>query len=413
MVYRQEKSYDGKVQLLDVTSKEFLGDPYRFYEERRKVSPVIHILKNSWSITGYNEMSQVLSNPNVGKDPRAFAQTPEIEMVTKANPILQIINNWMLLKNPPEHKRIRRLVQNAFTPKMINELIPTMKLTMQELITNLKESNRREFDLVSSISYPFPVTIISEMMGIPKSDRNLFRRWSTDFAIALTSDISALPDQLRQRLNQSALDLIGYFEKLIEIKKKDLTNDLISTLINANEGGNSLSIAEILSNCTLLLVAGHETTSSLISNGMNALLNHPDQFDILKSDHSLIPNAIEEFLRYDAPVQLVRRFVLQDVEIDGYHFKSGDYITNILGAAGYDPRVNPDPQSFEITRKEINHLAFAKGIHYCLGANLARIEAKIAFEEILNELPNINLNGTPERNNNWVLRGFTRFPLIF
>jgi cytochrome P450 len=186
-------------------------------------------------------------------------------------------------------------------------------------------------------------------------------------------------------------------------------------LAEASEGDDKLTTEEILSNATLLLVAGHETTTSLLSNGIYPLMQNPDQFDLVKSDDSLIPNLVEEVLRYDAPVQSVGRTAFEDITIEtedqSYTFPKGDHVTVILGAVGRNPSANSAPENFEVTRQEINHLAFSKGIHYCLGAGLARLEAKLAFSSLIEEMPNLKLNGLPKRNPNWLLRGFSTLPL--
>lgn len=404
---------------MNVNSPEFLEDPYHFYKIRREQSPVFKANEYIWSITAFDVMAKVLADPaagrgNIGQKPQPGVQAIDTDVLKQNNPALQILDNWMLFKNPPAHTRLRKLVQKAFTTKMIDQLEPLMRTTMRKLIGNIKANNPvGHFDLVSTIAYPFPVTVICEMIGIPVVDRDRFRAWSQDFTVAVQSDFQHLDSTSRTRLNQSAIKLGKYFEELIPVKKRGREDDLMSGLIDAGAGEKGLTEQEIVANCVFLLFSGHETTTSLITNGINALLQHPAQYERLVSDPSLVVNTVEECLRYDPPIQMVGRYVIDDFTVDNCHFNRGDHIYAFLGAAGRDPLANPWPDKFDINRNHIRHLAFARGAHHCLGSALARLEAKVAFEEILAGIPDLRLAGTGKRRKTWLMRGFDSLVLHY
>jgi len=413
-MYTDKRSYDGKVQLMDVTSDEFLHNPYKFYRERREAGDLIEVMKDSYSVMGYDIAEAILRSRDFGNLNNVMnLNNPEMQEIYNANPVLKIISNWMLFHNPPKHTRLRHLVSKAFTPKMVSELEETMRGLIREQIAGIE--NKNHFNFITEISYPYPVSVISEMLGLPKEDIPKFRRWSQDFAVALAMDVTALPEQHRQQLNQSARELTKYFENILSTKAEQIEEgkliDLLTMMITAKEDGDSLSTEEILANATLLLVAGHETTTNLLGNGLYALISNPDQYKILQDDYSLIPNAVEEFLRFDPPVQSVGRSALTDTEVLGMEFKQGTHFAVSLGGVAHDPNVNPNPEQFDIRRDDPKHLSFSKGIHYCLGAPLARLEAKVAFEEINDLLPDLELKNEPTRRPNWLLRGFSSLPV--
>ena len=404
---------------MDVNSPAFIDNPYRFYRRRREMSPVLRSGPHTWTLTGYGSLAAALAHPaagrgNVGQTPRPDGDTTHLAEVRRHNPALQVLENWMLFQNPPEHTRVRGLVARAFTVKMIEGLEPRIRAVADDLIDRVREgSPDNTFDFVPAISYPFPETVIAEMIGIPPADRHRFRAWTRDFAVAVQSDFHLLAAPIRERLNQSATDLTCYFEDLVGTRALEDHDDLISRLISGGRGEDGLNDAEILANCVFLLFAGHETTTSLISNGLHALLSNREQFDRLRADPAMIPRAVEECLRYDPPVQMVGRYALDDIAVGGHRIQRGHHIYAFLGAAGRDPDVNPEPDRFDVSREPVKHLAFARGAHHCLGASLARLEMKVMLEELVERLPNLEPAGPGIRRKTWLMRGFDSLPMQF
>lgn len=404
---------------MNVNSPEFLQDPYRFYRQRREQGPLIRSSAVTWSVTGYEVMADILAHPgagrgNVGQAPQPGGGETTLDIVRRDNPALRILENWMLFKNPPEHTRLRKLVSREFTNRTVAELEPRMRAAVRQLIDTATGSRgKHSFDLVAEVAHPFPVAVISELLGIPAADRDRFRAWTQDFALAVQVDFLDLSAHARQRLNRSADGLARYFRELVEIKRRDNSDDLVARLINAGEEENGLSEQEILANCVFLLFSGHETTTSLIANGVNALLENPEQYEALRSNPNLIPNTVEECLRYDPSIQMVGRYAMDDIVAGEHRIPAGDHIYAFLGAAGRDPAANPDPDAFDVARSGIKHLAFARGAHHCLGSNLARLEARVAFEEIVDRLPGLKPTGPGRRRKTWLMRSFEFLPVCW
>jgi cytochrome P450 len=263
-------------------------------------------------------------------------------------------------------------------------------------------------DVIRDLAYPVPVIVIAEMLGIPTKEREQFKRWSDDAVRALSA--SSLNDFILARDAFRALR--AYFEGVAEERRREPREDLLSALLVAEEAGDKLSMDEVFSICILLLVAGNETTTNLIGNGVFALLQHPDQLELLRRDPGLIESAVEEMLRYESPVQATSRFVLERVELDGHVIESGQQAIVLIGAANRDPEQFADPDRLDITRQDNRHLAFGQGIHYCLGAPLARLESQVALLALTERFPKMRL--APERHqwrDNLILRGLERLPI--
>jgi len=400
---------------MNVSSPEFIENPYLFYQQRREEAPIYRRDEHLWTITGYEEASKVLANSaagrgNIGQFPTQNSDTTKLDLIKSNNPVLQVLDKWMLFKNPPEHACMRKQLSDVFTIKMIYQLEGLMRETMVQLIADIKrQTSNNSFDLVQRIAYPFPIAVICEMIGIPKQDRNQFRQWTQHFSIAVEKDFLLIPEDVKDALNQSASELERYFKQLIPTKKREAKNDLMTRLINLSDG--NLSEQEILANCVFLLFAGQDTTTCLIANTINALIKNPDQFALLRSDPRLIKNAVEECLRYDPSIQMVGRYALDDIRET--RIKRGDHMFVFLGAAGHDPIANPEPDKFDITRVNIKHLAFARGAHHCLGASLARLELRVVLEELIKGFTALEFDGTGQRRGTWLMRGFDTLPLKY
>lgn len=367
------------------TSKKVIQYPYDKYEEIRRNDPVHRLrLIDGWVLTQYEDVNAVL------RDHRRFSNDDGTERLFVS----------MLSSDPPDHTRLRSLVSRAFTPRSVSELDVRVQEVVDGLLDDLEGQDR--FDLIDSFAYPVPVMVIAEMLGIPPEDRELFKEWSNDVSLVIEPIVS---DEQHRRIVAAGENLFNYFEDIMEQRRRKPQDDLITALIAAEEDGDRLSREELLGSILLLLVAGNETTRNLIGNGMLALMQNPDQFQMLRDDPSLMDSAIAEFLRYDSPVQLDGRRAIVDCEIGGKQIKADQQVISMIGAANQDPAVFTDPRKLDITRKEESHVSFGRGIHYCLGSPLALMEGRIAFTALLERFSDIRLVAEPEFREQIVLRG--------
>ncbi len=367
------------------TSKKVIQYPYDKYEQIRSNDPVHRLrLIDGWVLTQYDDVNEVL------RDHRRFSNDDGTEKLFTS----------MLGCDPPDHTRLRSLVSRAFTPRSVAELDSRIEQIVDELLDDLEGRDR--FDLIDSFAYPVPVMVIAEMLGIPPEDREVFKEWSNDVSLVIEPLVS---DEQHRRIVEAGENLFDYFEGIIEQRRLEPQDDLITALIAAEEDGDRLSREELLGSILLLLVAGNETTRNLIGNGMLALMRNPDQFQMLRDDPSLMDSAIAEFLRYDSPVQLDGRRAMEDCEIGGKRIKAEQQVISMIGAANQDPTVFTDPRKLDITRKDESHVSFGRGIHYCLGSPLALMEGRIAFTALLDRFSDIRLVAEPEFREQIVLRG--------
>jgi cytochrome P450 len=379
-------------------------NPYPKYAELRAKAPLHWSpLLEAWVATCYADVDAILRDQKrFSNDPRQRQRT-RTARTTIDNPGGQS----MLFVDPPEHTRLRALVNKAFTPQAIAALTPRIQAIVQELLDQILEPSH--FDLIDTLAYPLPVIVMAELLGIPPQDRAQFKHWSDRRARALEPTIT--PREI-QEANRAAYELDDYFRGVIQARRCEPRDDLISTLVATEEAGDKLTQAELLVMLRLLLIAGNETTTNLIGNGMLALLRYPDQLQKLREHPDLMDMAVEEMLRYDTTVQLDSRTALEDVAIGGQRITKGQSIVLLLGAANHDPEVFHAPEQFDITRREASHLSFGRGIHHCLGAPLARTEARLAFTGLLERFSDIRLlTEHPPFKDNVVLRGLQALPL--
>ena len=369
----------------DPTSATILSDPYDTYDNLRAKDPVHRMrLINGWVLTRYEDVDMVL------RDHRRFSKNDGREDEYRS----------MLHHDPPDHTRLRSLVSKAFTPRAVRELHPRVQRIVDELLDDLDGKDR--FDLIESFAFPMPVTVIAEMLGVPARDMDRFKHWSND--VSLTIEPSLRDDQIR-RVEQATEALYDYFESIIEERRREPQDDMITALLNAEDEGDKLTHEELLGTLILLLVAGNETTRNLIGNGMRALLKNPDQLQRLRDNPDLLDSAIDELLRYDSPVQLDGRLVHNDVEVAGQRIRAGQRVLCAIGAANRDPAMFTEPDKLDIGRDEKSHIAFGRGIHHCLGAPLAMLEARAAFSALLDRFSVITLVSEPVYREQVVLRG--------
>jgi cytochrome P450 len=384
----------------DWTSQEFLRDPYVHYKRLRDTNPIhFNEARGSWILTRYNDMADVL------RDHDRFSA----ERGGPANYSTDEMPRSMLASDPPHHTRLRTLVNKAFTARTVERL----RQRIQQIVDGLLDevADKGEMEAITDFAYPLPITVIAEMLGVPSSDRDFFRDASSKIAVALgpINDIAVGMAALEGR-NQ----LIDYFNELVPKRKGDPRDDLISAMLAAEEAGDFLSHGELLAMLLLLLVAGHETTVNLIGNGLLALLRHPEQAERLRTDESIERSAVEEFLRYDSPVQFTGRLVMEDFELGGHHIKKGTGLSTIVASANRDPDVFDEPDTLDLGRDPCPHLSFSAGIHYCLGAQLARLEGQIALSTAIRRFPNMKI-ATDDLE--WrpapILRGLVALPVTF
>lgn len=368
---------------------EVIVDPYPSYHQLRTVDPVHWNPETpSWDLTRYAEVEEVYRDRRMSVDRMSVFsdRIPESMKQTMA-PILRIFNNMMLMSDPPKHTRLRSLANKAFTPRVVENMRVHIQAIAEQLIHDLeKESN---IDVIDDLAYPLPVRVICEMLGVASEDRDQFKKWTDDLALFL-GDFRRAAEHV-EVAQRSALDMIDYLGGIIRECRQHPREDLISALVAAEEEGEKFSEDELFSMFVLLQIGGHETTTNLIGNGMLALLQNPGEMQKLKDDPSLIETAVEEFLRFNSPIQTTSRFATEDMEIGGHRISEGDLIRLYIGAANRDPARFPEPDRLDITRQDNRHVSLALGPHFCLGAALARLEGQIAIGTILRRLSGIRL----------------------
>ena len=386
---------------------EFIADPYPLYHRLRAEDPVHRstLLPNTWILTRYADVVTVFRDARFDRhDTENFFRERFGE-----GPLLSVFAKWMLFRDPPDHTRLRTLVNKAFTPRAIEGLRPRI----QDLVNHLLDAvqSRGNMDIMADLAYPLPVLVICELLGVPAKDRDLFKEWSGD--VARTLDPIQTPEMVAKG-HAVVESMATYFRGLIATLRKNPQGDILSAMIAAEEQGDRLSEDELLANCILLFSAGHETTVNLIGNGLLALCRNPEQKHLLQENPSLIQSAVEEFLRYDGPVQLTGRSTKDDIEIGGKLIPAGDRVMTVLAAANRDPAQFSDPDRLDITRKDNHHVALGQGIHFCLGAALARAEGQIAIGTFLRRMPQATwLAETPQWRPAFTLRGLETLPVSF
>jgi cytochrome P450 len=387
----------GDILGFDPFDPDFHHDPYRHY--RRLAMPLSRTPFGLWVTTSHPVCQQILRDQRFGHQPGK-----DVETVWRTAGSVR--RRSFLTFDPPEHTRLRRLVSKAFTARFVERLRPRIEDLVQELL-NAAEG---DVDLISTLAYPLPVAVISELLGVPAADSDRFRRWSDALARGLDPDFLLPPEQLAAR-EEARQEFTEYFRELSAERRASPRPDLLSSLVAvSSDGGETLSETDLLATCVLLLVAGHETTVNLIGNGTLALLRHPDDLQRLRSDPSLVPSAVEELLRYDSPIQFSARVALTDAEICGERIEAGQVVLLVLGAANRDPSVFADPDRLDIDRRPAGHLAFGMGIHFCLGAPLARLEGQIALTALAKRDLTL-LEEHPKYRENIILRGLESLPV--
>lgn len=391
-------------QEITLTSPEFLADPYATYRALRAAGAPHWFAhggptKGMWLITRYQDVAFILKEAPTSKD-AARLRPPEQ---------LTPFDYNLLGRDPPDHTRLRSLASQAFTPGRVRELEPRIEQIVDELIARAKAQGGLEF--MADFALPLPVIVIAELLGVPPDERDTFHVWSNQMVTGVDATRSSAASTQQSEAAGRALG--QYFADLVRRRRAQPRDDLISALLQARDAQDRLSENELLAMCMLLLIAGHETTVNLLGNGLWTLLNHPDQLARLRSQPDLLPSAIEEMLRFESPVQRATfRITTDTLEIGGVTLEKGQQVSAVIGAANRDPEQFPDPDTFDIARQPNRHLAFGLGIHFCLGAPLARTEARIGFARLLAQLPDLRLaKAEPDWNANTFFRGLRTLPV--
>jgi len=389
-------------------SREFIADPYPFYHRLRAADPMHLTPIGLYVASRHADIVSILRDKRFGKDfigRMTRRSGPQI----LEEPVYRSMSHWMLQLDPPDHGRLRGLVVRAFTARRVEDMRPRIQAIVDEIIDRVEP--RGAMDIIADFAFRLPVTVICDMLGIPEKEREVFFTSSRDGGRLL--DLAPLSNAEIAQQNAFNLAMAEYFRRLFDLRRREPGDDLTTKLVQAEQDGDKLTNEELIANVILLFGAGHETTVNLIGNGLLALHRNPDQLRLLQNDPSLIANAIEELLRYDSSVQVTGRTTLEDVDdIGGIPLAKGQSVVCLLGSANRDPAVYADPDRLDITRADVRLLSFGGGIHYCVGAQLARIEGEIAIATLLRRLPNLRLDDPdrPDWRQTFVLRGLNELP---
>lgn len=398
---------------ISITSREFKANPYPFYARLRAEEPVIRVpipgKQFVWLVTRYDDVAAALKDERFVKNRRNARSTEQIAKEPWMPAFAKAMESNVLDLDAPDHTRLRGLVHKAFTPKLIDQMRDRVQSITDELLDAAQA--RGEMDIIHDLALPLPVTIIADMLGIPKEDHNKFHNWSNAMIASTASDwgkLLAIPN---------IYQLIQYVRRLIQMRRADPRDDLTNALVQAKEGSDQMSEDELVAMVVILLIAGHETTVNLIGNGMLALMEYPDQMARLREDPSLIRTAVEELLRFYSPVETsTERYVREDITIQGVTIPRGEMVFAAIASANRDERQFEHPNTLDITRDPNRHLAFGQGVHYCVGAPLARLEGQIAINTLLRRMPNLQMAVMPGAlrwNKGLTLRGLKSLPVTF
>jgi hypothetical protein len=402
--------------VIDLLSPATLRDPYPTYHQLRETAPVHwDEALGGWIVTRHDDVYAAL------KDPARFSSDRIEKLVTSRvppearealAPFLRLTSQWMWMIDPPEHTRIRKLMNKGFTPRAVNGLQPLAVEIVDSLLDQV--AGRGGMDLIADFAYPLPAIMLADIYGIPRDDAHLLKRWSDQLKVFIGGSpvLSATAAEAFASLGE----MMRYFDAAVEDRRKEPRDDLITRLVKAEEDGDFLNQEELCANLVLVLAASYVTTMDMIGNGVLALLLQRDQWDLLLGDRNLLRTGIDELLRFDGPVQATHRLATQDVELRGNQIKQGDLVYLIRGAANRDPHRFPDPDRVDVTRTDTAHVAFGAGVHYCIGAALARIEGEIAFNALLDRYPNLRLDPAAApawRADSLQFRGLSTLPVLF
>jgi cytochrome P450 len=395
---------------LDLKSPESVSDPFPAYAWLRDRDPVHWSASlNAWVVTRYADVLGVFDRPlhfssdRFRKlDARYASRRPEVRAVG------DVLGHWLVFRDPPDHTRLRALLQKSFTPRHLERNTEGIQRTLDRLLDRMAERDRPDF--IRDVAFPLPALVIAILLGAPTADIEPIKRWSDRLAAYLGGSTDERDNFTEAKAGVE--QLADYFRELLGERRARPRDDLMSLMLRAENEGDRLSEDEVLANCVLLLFAGHETTTNLLGNGLHHLMRHPAQIDLLRREPALVPGAVEELLRYDGPVPATVKIATEDVELHGRRIRRGDMVMPFTSSANRDPRHFADPDVLDVRRRPNRHLAFGFGIHFCLGAPLARLEAKLCFHSLLRRFPRLEPAGEPPHWKPMIfLRGLAELPL--
>ncbi|MFL5351455.1 cytochrome P450 [Archangium sp.] len=389
---------------------ESLQNPYPVYARLRAEAPVYFSeALRAWLLTRYEDVLAAFRDPRLSSRlTSGYGKLLPPAVLEQLTPVLRNLASWALFTDRPEHTRLRGLLNKAFTPKVTENLRPRIQALVDELLDAVAPAGR--MDVIADLASPLPVIVIGELLGLPREDRHLLKAWS-DMLVGFLGATRVTPELFAEAV-RGIVSMEDYLRQVIAERRKRPGEDLISRLSAAEEQGSLLSEQELLSTCTLVLFGGHETTTNLIGNAVNALLEHPDQLEVLRREPGAGVSAIEEVLRFDSPVQRQMRLTSEDLELGGQRIPKGQTVVLMIGSANRDPAQFPEPDRLDVRRQDNRHLTFGMGAHFCLGAPLGRLEAQLALGTLLRRFPGLKRSGgTPHRVENLSLRGFASLPV--
>jgi cytochrome P450 len=382
----------------------FISNPYPAYAELRRAGRIHYNPETTqWIVPHHADVNTLLRDRRFGRTYHHMATHREMgrpEDPEYTREFWYLIRNGILDMEPPDHTRVRRLVANAFTPRMVEGLRPTIQHLMDGLVDRVDGGG--EFDLIREIAEPLPVTVIAELLGIPEGDRHHLRPWSAE--ICRMYELNPTEEDGRAA-SAAAVEFSEYLREQIRERRGHPTEDLISELVHVVDEGDRLTEDEMIGTCVLILNAGHEATVNVTGNGWWSLFRHPDQLALLRQEGVPVGRAVEELMRYDTPLQMFERWVLEDAEVCGVPVAKGQELALLFGSANHDPAVFHEPDGLDLTRDPNPHMSFGAGIHFCLGAPLARVELDVSFSTLLRRLPRMELVAEPEWKPNYIIRG--------
>jgi len=399
---------DGVAGLMTLFDPHRVADPYPTYAWLRENRPVWRPVERVYVLSRHEDCAAVLRDPRFGRREGGRLGLRRLGQDAGMPAEPPAVRSFLML-NPPDHTRLRRLVSRAFTPARVRDLGPRIEAIAAELIKTASASTG-PVDLIEALASPLPVTVISELLGVPSADYDRLVAWSDALARGLDPAF-LIPAEDRERQQAARAEFGAYLADLIAERRRSPGDDLVSALASVTDGGDVLSEEELIATCILLLVAGHETTTSLIGSAVLGLIQHPDQLARLRAEPELMAGAVEEFLRYDPPVQLTARVALTEAGIGALPAPAGAAALMLVGAANRDPSLCADPERLDITRPPTHHVSFGQGIHFCLGAPLARLETQIVLRLLLERPDELRLAGQPAWKENTVLRGLRYLPV--
>ncbi|HWF52818.1 MAG TPA: cytochrome P450 [Solirubrobacteraceae bacterium] len=373
----------------DLLAPAVNANPYPYLAALRERDPVHWSGRhNAWVVTRYDDVASGLKDKRLSSDRvQPLLDAMDAERRARVGPVMEMLTGWMVVTDPPTHTRLRRLAANAFQPQRVNAMEAQITALVDELLDDFIAGGHS--DLIAHFAYPLPATVIGELIGAPPGDRDRFKGWSNDLAMVAFGAGGEARDDRHERATRGLDELFTYFEGLIERSRREPGEDMISNLLEGDGSGDRLSNDEMKAMCALMLFAGHETTTTTIASAVMTLLQHPDQLELIRAQPELAGGAVEEALRYEGAIKVLIRWVVEDLEVRGREIKVGQRVYLLPSAANRDPEKFPDPDRVDITRSPNAHIAFGRGVHTCIGAQLARLEMRVALARIVDRLPGL------------------------